>query len=115
CASPSSVSDLDDHLARRRQSERVAAEQHRRGAMLLDQGRARNAASGAEILAPVDRTGDGLAGIVEVNLARLARFWRAMPAQGRKSELRALADQGEPHVDHLDRLVGRVMGVALLV
>src|SRR5712671_5446942 len=82
--------------------------------MLLDQRRTRNAASGAEVLAPENRTGDRR-GIVEVNLARLARSGCSLSAQGRKRELRALADERQPHIDHLDRLVGRMVRVALLV
>src|SRR5262249_42831696 len=83
--------------------------------MLLDQRRARNAASGAEIGALVDRARDRLGRIGDENLASLPRLWRAARAQGWKRELRALADQRQAHVDHLDRLIGRMVRVALVV
>src|ERR1700688_2369371 len=83
--------------------------------MLLDQRRARNAASGAEIAAFVDRERNWPGGIVEKDVTRALRPGSAAVGERRKGELRALAQQREPHVDHLDRLVGRMVRVALLV
>src|ERR1700688_4251862 len=83
--------------------------------MLLDQRRARNAASGAEIAALVDRARNWPGGIFEKDVTRALRLGSAAVGERRKGELRALAHQREPHVDHLDRLVGRMVRVALVV
>src|SRR5438128_66802 len=40
---------------------------------------------------------------------------RAALAEGREAQLGALADEAEPHVHHLDRLLGRMVRVAVLV
>src|SRR5580692_8411509 len=83
--------------------------------MFLDQRRARNPASGAEVAAFVDRARDRPGGIIEINLARTLRLGGAALDEYREGELRTLADQREPHVHHLDRLVRRMVRVALLV
>ena len=65
-------------------------------------------------IARIDRTRDGLVGIAEID--RTATRRRPLAAALlREFQLRPLADDGKTDIDHLHRLVGRVVGVALLV
>src|SRR5205823_3897601 len=51
----------------------------------------------------------------EIDRARARGLRAAARGKARENGLRAFADQREANIDHLDRLVGRMMGVAMLV
>ena len=63
----------------------------------------------------IDRAGDRLARVREIDLAPACRRRARDPGRRREAQLRALADHRQPDVDHLDRLVRRMVCVAVLV
>src|SRR5262245_65894255 len=81
--------------------------------MLLDERRAGDGAAGAERLALVDRAGHRPVGEMDVAPAR--RLRRTARGEAWKAELGTFADRRQPDIDHLDRLVGRMVRVAMLV
>src|SRR5439155_27361841 len=81
----------------------------------LDQRRPGNPGAGAEMIAPVDHGGDRLAGAAEIGRTFARRRRRAGDCHTREGELRPLAYAAEPDVDHLHRLLRRMMRVAVLV
>ena len=109
------ASDLDDQLAGRGDLAGVVLEQHGGRAMLLDQRRPGNARAGAQTVAPIDLGGERLAGAAEIGRPLARRRRRAGRREARERELRPLADGGKPDVDHLHRLLGRMMRVAMFV
>src|SRR6185312_14842241 len=72
-------------------------------------------AAGPECLALIDRTGRRLVCVAEIHLALPGRLRAFAPGEARKAQFRALADHGEPDIDHLDRLVGRMVSIAMLI
>src|SRR4029079_14725018 len=114
-APPSRCSHRDHQLTRGRDNAGVLLEQNRRGAVLLDERGAGDLAAGAERFALVDRAGQRPARVAEIDLALPGRLRALTFGEAGKAQLRALSDHGKPDIDHLDRLVGRVVGVAMLI
>src|SRR5262249_36304846 len=104
CLSPSRASYFDNQLARRCDPAVVALEKESGRAKLLQDGRRGDAGAGREGVAIIDRTAHRLLGIEEIDVAMACGLRGAPLAEPREGELRALADDAEPHVHHLDGL-----------
>ncbi len=83
--------------------------------MLLDQRRPDDLGARAQILAPIDRADHRLSGARKVRLAPARGRCRGGPTDSGKRKLRALAHGRKADIDHLDRLLGRMVRVAMLV
>src|SRR5260370_27100547 len=83
--------------------------------MLLDERGTGDLIAGAERLALIDRAGRRRVCLGKIDGARARGLRAAACGELRENGLRALADEREANIDHLDRLVGRMMGVAMLV
>src|SRR6185436_11534270 len=68
-----------------------------------------------QIFAAIDLSGEWLAGRTEIGHVLAGRRGGPARREAREAQLRPLADGAEPDVDHLDRLVRRMVRVAQLV
>src|SRR5207253_881220 len=89
-------SDGDDQLAGIGHAAPVVLEQHRGGAVLLNECRSRDLCAGAQVLAAIDLGDERLAGGGEIRRVFGGRRGGAARRQAWEVELGALADGAEP-------------------
>src|SRR5919197_2955933 len=90
-------------------------EEHRGGAVLLDQRRPRDVDPCPQRVAAIHLRGEWLARIGKIDKTLGDRRSSAGRSETRKRQLRPLPDSVEPDVDHLHRLFGGMVCVAPLV
>src|SRR6266496_6575158 len=90
-------------------------EQHRGGAVLLDQRRPRDLGPCPQLVAAIDLRGEWLARIGKIDGTLADRRSGAGRGKTRKRQLRPLPDSVDPYVDDLHRLLGRMVCVTPLV